>query len=196
MSPVEPFEIVVVCTGNRFRSPIAEHVFRQATLGLPVRVQSFGVLDLGSVGVLAEALEHGRTFGLDLGSHRARRLGTESLAGADLVLGFEREHITTVVTSRSAARDRTFTLPELSEILVHVSPHAEGDAAMRARELVRRAAALRAELQRGPPPEIPDPIGKASRVYHETALRVRELSEQIARHLFPRGGAPTGASPR
>jgi protein-tyrosine phosphatase len=187
--PSRPFEIVVICTGNRFRSPIAEHVLRHATLGLPVNVQSFGVLDLGPVGVLAEALEHGGSFGLDLASHRARRLGTEPLDEADLVLAFERDHVTSAVVTAGAPRERTFTLPELGEILVHVSPHADGDVTERARELVRRAAAVRTELRRGAPPEIRDPLGKSRGVYRETAMRVRELSEEISQRLFRRGSA-------
>ena len=38
------FEVVFVCTGNRFRSPLAESLLRAATEGLPVRVRSLGML--------------------------------------------------------------------------------------------------------------------------------------------------------
>jgi hypothetical protein len=39
------FEVVFVCTGNRFRSPLAAALFGRATAGLPVSVSSRGTLD-------------------------------------------------------------------------------------------------------------------------------------------------------
>ena len=44
-APEDVFHVVFICTGNRFRSVLAEHRLRQATSGLPVRVSSFGTLD-------------------------------------------------------------------------------------------------------------------------------------------------------
>src|SRR6266540_260827 len=40
MTAANLFEIVVMCTGNRFRSPIVEYLLRRSVEGLPVHVRS------------------------------------------------------------------------------------------------------------------------------------------------------------
>jgi protein-tyrosine-phosphatase len=51
------FRVAFVCTGNRFRSPLAAALFRSAAEGLPVEVASAGTLDLGGVGALIHITE-------------------------------------------------------------------------------------------------------------------------------------------
>ena len=110
------FEVVFVCSGNRFRSPLAEASLSQLTRGIPVRVTSVGTLDLGPKPVLSEALTLGRSLGLDLSEHRARALSGGSLEEADLVIGFERAHVSMAVVEAGARPERTFTMPELVEL--------------------------------------------------------------------------------
>src|SRR5947209_10264764 len=59
-----PFQLVVVCTGNRVRSPAAEGFLRVLTDGLPVRLSSAGLLDLGPVPALPETLQTAAELGL------------------------------------------------------------------------------------------------------------------------------------
>ena len=107
----ESFEVVFICTGNRFRSAIAEALTARLTEGLPVEVSSAGTLDLGAVGVLPEALALAPELGVDLSAHRTRCVRDVDLREADLVLGFELTHLATAVVECGAARERTFTLP-------------------------------------------------------------------------------------
>ena len=74
--PVSARELSVafVCTGNRFRSPIAEALFVRDTEGLPVRTESLGTLDLGPRPAVPEAVALAETMGLDLSGHLARSL--------------------------------------------------------------------------------------------------------------------------
>ena len=115
--PEDPFDVVFICTGNRFRSAIGEGLMRRLTEGLPVRTTSAGTLDLGPVGALPEALELGPSLDLDLNEHRARCVSNVDLSDADLVLGFEYHHLAAAVTEGGARRERAFTLPELVTLL-------------------------------------------------------------------------------
>lgn len=114
----------------------------------------------------------------------------ESLADADLVLGFERIHLAAAVVDASADRALTFTLPELVELLPAVPASSAEEPDVRARELVRGAHALRDGLP--PPallPEVPDPWGATADVYAATGARVAQLSQLLVSLLFGLPGA-------
>jgi protein-tyrosine phosphatase len=84
--------ILVLCTGNICRSPIAEAVLRER-LGAPeVMVSSAGTSAL--VGYPADplALEVSKHFGFDLSLHSGRQATTPLLLAADLVLVMTRAH--------------------------------------------------------------------------------------------------------
>ncbi len=181
-----PLRVVFVCTGNRFRSPLAAEIFRRSARSLPVDVSSVGILELGAAPPLTEAVEEARRLGLDLSAHRARPLSSTSLADADLVVGFERMHIVAAVVDAGAARERTFTLPELVELVESVEPPHDGDAVQRARTAIASAAAgRRVDPAYSRLPEIADPIGEPSRHQHAIAESVHALTVRLARALSP-----------
>ena len=175
---------MIVCTGNRFRSPLAEHVLRRATRGLPVDVRSLGVLDLGVVAALPEALAAARELGLDLSDHRTCVLTPEPLAGADLVLGFERAHVARAVVAGKAPLERTFTLPELVDLLESAPVREAHDPVARARAAVAAVASTRPDPRRTRIPELADPLGKPAAVFRRTAEAVSDLSERLVERLF------------
>jgi protein-tyrosine-phosphatase len=89
-----PFRLVLLCTGNTCRSPLAAAAFREE-LGADaerVEVLSAGTAALAGQPASAGASEAASRAGLDLGSHRSRRPDAGLLRGADLVLVMEREH--------------------------------------------------------------------------------------------------------
>jgi protein-tyrosine-phosphatase len=178
-----PFEVVVLCTGNRVRSPVAEGFLRLLLDGLPVRLSSAGMLDLGPVPALPETLSAAAELGLDLEAHRAQCVLGADLSGADAIIGFEQRHVATAVVDAKAPRDKTFTMIELVELLERVLPPAADEPAERAREAIARAAALRQGRMEAPP-ELADPLGGSQAVYRTTIERVRELSERLAIGLF------------
>jgi protein-tyrosine phosphatase len=76
--------ILVVCTGNICRSPVAEAMLRQA---LPAKqFSSAGLGALVGQGVELTARELAEADGLDVSDHHARQLTRDMLAHADLVL--------------------------------------------------------------------------------------------------------------
>jgi protein-tyrosine phosphatase len=135
----DDFDVVVICSGNRFRSPIAEAVLRREADGLPVRVRSFGTMDLPSGHALSEALELAPGYGLDLMSHRSHPLAGRDLSDADLVIGFEQIHVAMAVVGAKALRERTFLITELVAGLEETTPPQEDGVADRARASVRQA---------------------------------------------------------
>jgi protein-tyrosine-phosphatase len=182
---VSVFRIAFVCSGNRFRSPLAEHALRRALDNFPVEIQSLGTLELGSMAALPEAIVEGKRLGLDLGEHRSRSLAGADLSTTDLVVGFERLHLRSAVVEAKATRDRTFTLPELVGLLDGLEAPASPDPAQRARALVTRAAARRpSDPHLLSTPEVPDPLGRSGDDQRRIADNVQQLADSLARALF------------
>jgi protein-tyrosine phosphatase len=77
-------KILVVCTGNICRSPVAAAMLQQA---LPERqIESAGLGALVGRGVEPQARRLAEADHLEVAGHRARQLTPELLAGSDLVL--------------------------------------------------------------------------------------------------------------
>ena len=179
------FEIVVICTGNRNRSPIAEASLKEATVGLPVEVSSAGLLDLGETPALPETLEVAGKIGLDITAHRARCLSNVAVKSADLVLGLEWQHVAAAVVDHGAPADRSFTLLELNDLLEDLPEPDAPDADERARALVAAAAAKKRSSQRLAMGEsVPDPFGGPMHGYLRMAETVRSVSHRLAEKLF------------
>ena len=182
---MEVISIAFVCTGNRFRSVLAEAFVRRLTLGLPVTTESFGTLELDGAPPLPEAVKLARWSGVDVTGHTTRCVSGASLADLDLVLGFDVSHVRQAVVEAQARRDRSFTMKELVRVLDEVRPAEQDNVVARARDAIRQAEALRAsELAPRLSDGMRDPLGSSWKVYQETAAEVRELSLKLVSALF------------
>jgi len=184
----DTFDIVVICTGNRFRSPLVEHLLRRETAERPIEIESFGLLDAESLPVLPELEEYAAAAGVDVTDHRSRYLPQGSLAAVDLVLGFERRHVVHAVVKGRARLERTFTLPELVGLLEETpAVPASGDVVADWAAAVAAAAAARPEdPRRARIPEVDDPIGRSAAEVAAIAADLRSLTTRLAAALFPR----------
>lgn len=188
------FEILVICTGNRNRSPIAEAALRQATEGLSVRVSSVGLLDLGCSPALPETLEVASCIGLDINAHRSRAITEVDVAKADLLLGLEWQHVAAAVVDYGAPADRAFTLLELAELLEDSPSIDESDPERRARSLVQSAHERKKAMGRSPlGASVHDPFGGPMAGYEEMAALVKQAAEGIAGQLFGATRAPSAS---
>jgi protein-tyrosine-phosphatase len=179
------FSIAFVCSGNRFRSPLAEAFVRSLTHELPVEVGSFGTLDIGSVPPLEEADHVAEWCGVDLSAHRTRHLGSEPLADTDLLLGFEQGHVRRAVVDAVAPLERAFTLREIVSLLAGEEPERNGDVVEDGRLAVRLAAEKRAALAKAAKIRpIGDPFGGSWRRYTSVAAEIRDLSIALVDGLF------------
>jgi len=182
---LDTFSIVFVCTGNRFRSPLAEAFVRRLALGLPVTTESFGTLELEDAPALPEAVEIGLRCGVDLSNHRTRHVGQSSLDRIDLVLGFEEAHVRRAVVDAKAPRTRAFTLRGIARLLPAAEVSPQKDVIVRARGVLDQLEEVRAtESDSRRSDEMRDPFGRSWNVYRETAAEIRELSIQLVETLF------------
>jgi protein-tyrosine phosphatase len=112
----EPARILVVCTANVCRSPMAAALLghRLAEAGVSARVTSAGTHDV-ALPVDPNAVAVCRDLGVELAHHQPRRFSRDILTedGRDLIITMTRQHLREVVTTDRSAWHRTFTLREL-----------------------------------------------------------------------------------
>jgi low molecular weight protein-tyrosine phosphatase len=110
--------IAMICTANRCRSPLAEHIMRAEAVarGLSVHVFSMGLLESG-LPMPERGIAIAREFGVDLSRHRSQNLRLDRLAGVDLVLGMSRGHGREVLAALPEVWPRVFTLKQFSRFV-------------------------------------------------------------------------------
>jgi len=182
---VDTFSIAFVCTGNRFRSPLAEAFVRRLTLDLPVTTESYGTLRVEDAPPLPEAVEIALWCGVSLAEHRTRYVNEASLQNVDLLLGFEPGHVRQAVVDAQAPRARSFTLGDFVPLLpAYGARPPEEDVVTRARDLVAAAGERLADSTGRKSQTVRDPYGGPWKVYLRTASEIRELTIALAERLF------------
>lgn len=100
--------ILVVCTGNICRSPIAERILRRA---LPAKkVDSAGVGALVGHSADGSATEVSKKYQLSLENHQAQQFTGSLGRKYDLILVMERHHIEQVTAIAPEARGKTMLI--------------------------------------------------------------------------------------
>jgi len=89
LGPKVILSILVVCTGNSCRSPLAAAILSQICAELPVVVSSAGIAAPVGNPATQFAIAVGKEMGVDLTSHRARQLDRKMVETADLILVME-----------------------------------------------------------------------------------------------------------
>ena len=129
-SVVEPVEtptlnILVVCTGNICRSPLAEKLLqsRLTAAGVPAIVTSAGTRAMVDHPMTDEAAFLATQYGAEPTLHAAQQLTSDRIAAADLVLTATREHRGEVVSLHPRANRYAYTLNQFAR-LVEANPPA------------------------------------------------------------------------
>ncbi|CAJ60686.1 MULTISPECIES: arsenate reductase/protein-tyrosine-phosphatase family protein [Frankia] len=123
--PGRPWTVLMVCTGNLCRSPLAEHLaaarFGAAPGAAPV-FHSAGVYAEPAAPMHPHAAALLRARGVDPGAFRTRPLTAELIGASDLVLCATRQHRSAVVALAPRALRRTFTVREFGRLTSGVRP--------------------------------------------------------------------------
>jgi protein-tyrosine phosphatase len=190
-----PFTILVVCTGNICRSPVAERLIRAQceALGLPVAVHSAGTQSMVGHDMTPEAAHLAEHYEADPVGHHSKQLTEQQITDADLVLTATREHRSKVVSLHPRAARYTFTLNQFARLLpaaaesistssVELVETPQPDLATQLRNLVAEVTATRGF---SPPPlhpdddDIEDPYRQSTEVYARVGTVLNSTVTQI-----------------
>ena len=107
------FRILIVCTGNTCRSPMAEGILKKMLKENKIdyiQVSSAGTDSWGSCPASLSALEIAKSSGIDLTSHSSRRLTEEMLKQADLILAMSKSHLDQIEKLNRDSVNKSFLL--------------------------------------------------------------------------------------
>jgi len=173
-------EVVVVCTANICRSPMAQALLagRLAAAGAAVTVRSGGMLGGGEPpGPEVAAAMAG--YGLDVSSHRSRQLTAGDLEAADLILAMARENLRYAVVTAPAVWPRAFTLPELVRRGGAIGRRPPGESLARWLARAHEGRQRSALLGDCADDDVADPTGGPQRGYTVTAAVLSGLVDRL-----------------
>ena len=114
--------ILFVCVGNIIRSAFAAELLRSRSVGrADVRIRSAG-LDATTDGPAhPTAVQCARRFGVDLSTHRTRRLNRNDIEEADLLLAMEIDHVVEIHRRFPQSRHKVYLFGCLNEDALDVA---------------------------------------------------------------------------
>ena len=186
--------VLVVCTGNVCRSPIAEGLLRaalEARLGdRAPTVASAGTMGWQGSGADPASIQAAAERGVDISTHRAREIAPHEVRSADLVIAMAREHAEALA---DLAPGSTFTLKELVRLLEALPSPGPGDPDALLRARVADADQLRRSGFEGNPydEDVADPLGMPLETFRAIAWELEEWCSRLADGLFGRHPART-----
>lgn len=178
-----PARVLVVCTANVCRSPMAEGLLRQHfdRIGADVVVTSAGTRG-GQLPVDPEAVAALQSLGVDIRPHQSRAINRQLLDtdGADLIVTMTRDHLRTIATMGRTLFHRTFTLPELARRSTDSSRDMPTDLAgwIEALGEGRKPSLL---LGADPIDDVSDPYGQGAAEVRRTAAELDRLVQTIVK---------------
>jgi protein-tyrosine phosphatase len=181
--------IIVVCSGNICRSPVAEGLLRRGVLrrfGADAPdVSSAGTIGLEGSAATPESVQAAAERGVDISTHVARRLTDAMVQQADLVVCMAAEHRAEIEQRVPTAIDRTFTLKELTRLLEDDAPSAPQAQDALAPRTLAAAHGRRTDGSTNPYDEdIVDPLGMPLETYRAIAWELDEWIDRLLMGLF------------
>jgi protein-tyrosine phosphatase len=108
--------VLYVCTGNVFRSPVAAEMTKQL-LGDPnVKVESAGILEYNGNPLPKNVIELTKRHGIDISTHRPRQLNAKLVEAADLILVFDSKQVGELTEKYPQAKSKTYTIKNYAGI--------------------------------------------------------------------------------
>ena len=184
--------ILLLCTGNICRSPIAEGLLKRQLedRGVSgVTVHSAGVSGLEGYPADPEAVRTSAEQGVDISSHRARRVTAKMIESADLVLTMTADQRKKATRLVPGAKERMFTLKEIVFLLDRGAGTRNGGFDERLRQAVQDVHRVREsepalELL---DEDVSDPLGLGPDAFRAVVWEVGQLVERFVDDAFLAG---------
>ena len=185
-------ELLLVCTGNVCRSPLAEVLLRHRFADLDVRVHSAGTHALVGAPMTPESVQLALLNGAgpaDGNAHRARQLTESLLETPDLILGLTRAHRRHIVELAPHRVRAAFTLREFARLAAGTddasirSEVAAHDPAERLTQGVAAVARMRGHVLPPPSPDdddVVDPYRQSWNTYLRSADQLVPAVDRVA----------------
>ena len=111
------YRVLVVCTGNMCRSPMAEGLLAKlldGELRERIDVSSAGTSTIDGYGASPYSIMICKEKGIDIFDHKTRELSPDIAARSDLILACDRGHKEFVTRRFEGAAEKTFLLSEFA----------------------------------------------------------------------------------
>jgi len=195
MKPIDragaPFTVLVVCTANQCRSPMAEILLRDAVRarGLDWVITSAGTRAVDGEPMHPKARAVLVERGHDPSGWTSTALTPKLIEHADLVLTAESLHRSEVVTLAPAALTRSFLMLQFARLAGHVPPLSDARGPKAGPLLLDAVLDARAHVQPVPPgsEDVDDPIGRRMRAYRVCADVLQAAVEALLQPLRGEG---------
>lgn len=183
--------VLMVCSANVFRSPLAEHFFRNEAdhYGLPWTVTSAGVSARDGDEMHPRVGKILRSHGIAVDAWRSRRLHSADFAAADLILTADESNRGAVVTLDPHALTKTFLLQQFARYVQGVdfaaltsSPPTSGDLLAAIGEARTHMQPVSSEVE-----SITDPAGRSR---HRLRLCATAIERAVRSIVLAASGVP------
>jgi protein-tyrosine phosphatase len=173
--------IVVLCTANVCRSPMAAALLtrRLAALGVTVPVRSAGMISSGDP-PHPEVISVMASYGIQIVSHRSHIVCAADLASASLVLAMARDNLRHAAITEPSAWPRAFTLKELVRRGEQIGLRPSGEPLSGWLSRVHAGRERTSLLGDSLDDDVTDPTGGPLRAYTETAGLLDDLVKRLA----------------
>jgi protein-tyrosine phosphatase len=193
-------QLLVVCTANIARSPLAASMLAASLVPSGIDVVSAGTLAQPGHPAADSSQVQAERRGLDLGGHRSQPVTPELLRDADLVLTMSERHREQCVPLGAGpeARARVFTLREIVRLVADVDRSgAPPDVSSRITWLAEQAHQARPTAPPpGAPEDVHDPIRDPEAAWVAMAATLDELCSAVLEVLdVAPGWTPAPSAP-
>ena len=184
------FNVLVVCTANHCRSPIAEQLLSAAVAEQFGDANSWNISSAGTdvdrIRPLHQFAEEVlRERGVLVPGHRAVQVTRDQIMEADLILAAARQHRAAIVTMAPPALGRTFTIRQFARLVDQIEQITAADPVELGLQLVDDAKFARGMMQPVPveQDDVADPMGRPIAVFRECADQLDDAVRRILRPL-------------
>lgn len=179
--------VLVVCTANQCRSPLAGAILaREVALhGLPVEVVTAGVTAVQGQSATPPTIDVAGELGLDLRSHASRPVDRELIAACDLLVGMERLHVREAVVLEPSVWRRAFTLPDLVRRAEAAGPRGAGEPLRGWLELLSAGRDRMSLMGASADDDVRDPTSDRSVDHRYTAELLDDLVKRLVSLAWP-----------